>query len=134
MIRKKTSIQLLECISIRLAHWASEETLFKGITVDNLIRNLHNVINYSPLVTPMDIRWCPLVVNALKLNFDGSSIGNMGPSGIGGTIIDNSGSCLVTFSGPLSMGDALSAELKVFLCGVKLIHSKGLSSHKIEVE
>lgn len=102
--------------------------------MDNLITNLHNVINYSPLLTPMDIKWCPLVVNALKLNFDGSSIGNLGPSAIGGTIIDDSGSCLVAFLGPLGMGDALSAELKALLCGVKLIHSKGLSSHRIEVE
>lgn len=61
----------------------------------------------------------------LKLNFDGCSLGNLGPSGFGGLISDALGSCVVGFSGPLGSGDAVFVEIKALLFGLWLIHSKG---------
>lgn len=46
--KKRSVKQLLECISIRLAFWASKEPCFKGISVDNLTRDLTNIINSAP--------------------------------------------------------------------------------------
>lgn len=99
-----------------------------------MIRNLHIIIDSPPLTMQVAHWWKPPRENTLKLNFDGSSMGNPGPSGMGGTIFDSSGSCLVAYLGPLGVRDSMSAEIKALLYGLRLIHSKGLGSHKIEVE
>lgn len=132
--KRKTTNQLLECISIRLANWALEEPCFKGVKVDDIIRNSYIIIESSPLPMQVVHWWQLLGENTLKLNFDGSSLGNPGPLGMGGTIYDASGTCIVAFSGPLGYGDPLNAKIKALLYGLRLIHSKGMVSHNIKVE
>lgn len=68
------------------------------------------------------------------MNFDGSSQGNPSPSGFGGLISDSSGGCLIAFSGPLGHENAIFAELKAALFGLKLIHDKCLNHQTLCVE
>lgn len=96
--------------------------------------NLSIVIDSSPLVPQVVHCWHLLVGNILKLNFDGSSLGNLGQLGIGGSIYDASGTCIVAYLGPLGHGDSFSVDIKSLLFGLRLIHSKGVASHNIEVE
>lgn len=72
--------------------------------------------------------------NTLKFNFVGSSLGNSGPSGIGGSKYDALRTCIVAYSGPLGHGDSLFVEIKALLFGLTLLHFKGVASHNIEVE
>lgn len=57
--KRKISRHLIECISIRLAHWAMEEPSFKGITIDYLIRKLPIVIESAPHVQQVIQVWFP---------------------------------------------------------------------------
>lgn len=132
--KRKTTDQLLECIFIRLANWALEEPCFKEVKADDIIRNPHIIIVSSIITMQVVHRWKPPGENTLKLNFDGSSMENLGPSSMGGTIYDGSGSCMVAFLGPLGVRDSINKEIKALLYGLCLIHSKGLASHNIEVE
>lgn len=68
---------MIETISIRVAHWAFEEVLFKGTTFDTLIRDLLNIINSAPYVLQVTHRWIPPLGFDLKLNFDGCSLGSI---------------------------------------------------------
>lgn len=54
--------------------------------------------------------WVPPSRPAIKLNFDGCSLGNPNLAGFGGTVFNGSGSCLFVYSGPLGIGDAITAE------------------------
>lgn len=67
----------------------------------------------------------PPIGVALKLNFDGSSLGNPSPSRCGGLSSDASGDCVVAYSSPLGLGDAVQAEIKALLVGLRLFHSRG---------
>lgn len=102
--------------------------------MDYLIRDMHDIIKSCLHVPKADHVWFPTSGNGLKLTFDGSLYENLGQSGIGGSIYDSTGSCIMVFSSPLEDSDALLAELKVVLFGLRLIHFRGLSSHYIEVE
>lgn len=102
--------------------------------VDYLVRDLPNIMKSNPHTPQVAHCWLLPVGNVLKLNFEGNSYGNLGQSGMGGTIYDTSGSCIVVFSVPLGNGDALFAELKALLFGLRLIHSRGLSFQYIEVK
>lgn len=55
--------------------------------------------------------------NALKLNFDGSSMGNPGPMGMGGTFCDASNLYLLAYSGPLGIRDVIYVEAMSLLFG-----------------
>lgn len=99
-----------------------------------MIKNLPTVIDSSPHSPKVAQGWHPPVGNCLKLNFDGSSLGNPGPSRKGGIIFDASRSCKVAYSGPLGYGDSLYAEIKALLYGLRLIKPRVIGSHNIEVE
>lgn len=96
--KKRSAKQLIECISIRLAFWAFEEPFFKGISVDNLTRVVPNIINSAPTCHQVAHYWSLPMGNLVKLNFDGSSMGNPGLAGMGGTFFDASGYCLMAYS------------------------------------
>lgn len=102
--------------------------------MDSLLRHLLIVILSYPQAPQVVQFWSPPNGNLVKLNFDGCSIGNLGPSGMGGSLFASLGHHNIIFSGPLELGDLLTAELKALLFGLKLIHSKRLADHIIEVE
>lgn len=54
----------------------------------------------SSFSVPILPSWKPPQIGVLKLNFDGSALGNPGPSGIGGLIGDNLGASHLSFSSP----------------------------------
>lgn len=63
---------MIDIISIRLAHWASIEESFHGISFDNLIRDLSNIINSGPHYPVFHHSWSPPLGVAMKLNFEES--------------------------------------------------------------
>lgn len=105
-----------------MAFWVSKEPCFKGISVDSLLRELPIIINSAPSCFQVIHSWSLPTGNVLKLNFDGSLMGNLGPAGIGGTIFDASGSSLVVNLGPLGIRYSLYAESMALLFGLRIIH------------
>ncbi|XP_068649058.1 uncharacterized protein [Aristolochia californica] len=60
----------------------------------------------------------------LKLNFDGSSLGNPGISSFKGVISDHSSNQLFSYVGPLGISDSTSAELHGLLSGFRVFRDK----------
>jgi ribonuclease HI len=52
------------------------------------------------------------MINSLKWNVDGSSIGKLGPSGIGGVLRNHHGHLLGMFSVPVGILDSNIVELR----------------------
>lgn len=71
---------------------------------------------------------------AIKLNFDDCGLTNSGPSGISGIFRDAHGTCIQSFSGPLGVGDVITAETKALLHGLRLVLSMGLHHLSLEME
>ncbi|XP_042952286.1 uncharacterized protein LOC122289378 [Carya illinoinensis] len=61
------------------------------------------------------VKWLPPCSNWVKLNIDGSSLGNPGPAGAGGVIRDASGHMCAAFSVSLGQDSNNYAELKSLL-------------------
>ncbi|XP_035546201.1 ribonuclease H-like [Juglans regia] len=80
------------------------------------------------------ITWSKPLLGRVKLNTDGSCLGNPGMSGAGGVIRDMQGSVLLVFSMNLGYGDGTKAELRVLLEGIKRCKELNLSALDIEVD
>ncbi|KAH9319410.1 hypothetical protein KI387_021179, partial [Taxus chinensis] len=65
-------------------------------------------------------RWRTPPEGQWKLNFDGASRGNPGPSGAGCIIRDDRGLLIHAGSFPLQVGTSNSAEAQALLEGVKM--------------
>lgn len=104
---------MIDIISIRLAHWVSMEESFHGISIDNLIRDLPNIINSGPPY-PVSFHhsWSPPLGAAMKLNFDGCSLRNSGPSGCGGLLSYASGARVVAYQVPWGRGMRSKQKLR----------------------
>ncbi|KAG9449626.1 hypothetical protein H6P81_009591 [Aristolochia fimbriata] len=55
--------------------------------------------------------WIPPPAGTIKVNFDGSSLGNPGPAGYGGVFRKSEGEILMSFAGPIGIEDSTSAEV-----------------------
>ncbi|KAG9450247.1 hypothetical protein H6P81_010212 [Aristolochia fimbriata] len=55
--------------------------------------------------------WIPQPAGTIKVNFDGSSLGNPGPVGYGGEFQNLEGEILMSFAGPIGIEDSTSAEV-----------------------
>lgn len=118
---------MIEIISTKVAHWASEMDLFRVLTMDSLIRDLPIIITTAPHAPKSVSTWLPPLDLELKLNFNGSSLGNPRLAGIGGLVTNASGACITAYSRPIGFGDATLAETKALLVGLRLIHSMVIS-------
>ena len=74
--------------------------------------------------------WSPPIINNFKWNVDGSSIGKLGPSDIGGVLRNHHGHLLGIFSLPIGISDSNIAELRVVVKAIELSASNYLLHHK----
>ncbi|XP_077241786.1 uncharacterized protein LOC143882203 [Tasmannia lanceolata] len=63
-------------------------------------------------------RWEAPPEGYLKINFDGSSLGNPGPAGIGGLARNSAGVVSWAFAGPIGRSDSSEAEVKAAFQGI----------------
>ena len=68
----------------------------------------------------------------MKLNSDGSSLGNPGQASAGGVIRDNCGRLCMAYSVHLGIGSNNFAEMRSLLEGVRRCHQMGF--YKVEIE
>jgi len=74
--------------------------------------------------------WSPPMINSLKWNVDGSSLGKPGPSGIGGVLRNHHGHLLGMFSVPVGILDSNIAELRAIVKAIELSASNCLFHHQ----
>lgn len=130
---KERSLEaMLEVIHIRVIHWLKTLALFAEFSVDELQRKWKEIAELVPMRKASNVCWIPPPHDFVKLNFDGSSLGNPGPSGIGGVIRDEQGNLLAMYSGPVGVGDSLRAEILAALEGVQRI--KDMHINKLIIE
>lgn len=80
-----------------VASWVSVLPNFQGYYVDDISRCWKEVGFTYPILPRVCHTWKPYPLVTLKLNFDGSAIGNPGQSGIGGVFRDSAGVKLISF-------------------------------------
>ncbi|KAF5444598.1 hypothetical protein F2P56_033719 [Juglans regia] len=78
------------------------------------------------------IAWSKPAQGRVKLNTDGSSLGNPGESGAGGVIRDMHGRLLLAFAKNLGYGNSTYTELRALLEGVK--HCKNMNFSAVDIE
>ena len=74
----------MEKVKLLVVHWAFPMPQFKGISVNSIFQNWQEVASCHPHCPCIPSRWCPPPPGALKLNFDGSTLGNPGMAGAEG--------------------------------------------------
>lgn len=68
-------------------------------------------VEKSPQAIPPVVTWHPTRASLVVLNVDGSSLGNLGPSGLGGLLRNEDGVWLSGFTGNIGVSNNLHAEL-----------------------
>jgi hypothetical protein len=89
---------------------------------DATIRSFGSVHNHREARL---VSWKPPSGAAVKLNVDGSSLGNPGRSGFGGLIRDTNGNWLLGFSGSCGITTNINAELQAIFYGLEKAWSHG---------
>ncbi|XP_077249384.1 uncharacterized protein LOC143888881 [Tasmannia lanceolata] len=85
----------------------------------DMLRNWNRIISERPLRKSISPRWIAPPAGWFKLNFDGSSFGNPRPAGIGRVLRNELGDEIMSFSIPIGVSDANSAEARALLFGLK---------------
>ncbi|KAK9268800.1 hypothetical protein L1049_000564 [Liquidambar formosana] len=80
------------------------------------------------------IKWHPPPAGVLKLNIDGASKGNPGPSGGGSILRNDLGEVLFTTSNFYGYATNIVAECKAFLDGITTYRDMGLDPYKLIIE
>ncbi|KAF5454807.1 hypothetical protein F2P56_024444, partial [Juglans regia] len=95
-------------------------------------------LNVQAVITPnrrcKTITWNRPSAGWVKLNTDGSSLGNPGASGIGGIIRNNHGNLIHAFSSFIGIGSNNRAELLALLHGIQVCKSLSLNYVHIELD
>jgi hypothetical protein len=93
------------------------DTYWEDWKVSNLINTHHDatIRSFGSVHNHMEaclVSWKPPSGATVKLNVDGSSLGNPGCSGFGGLICDTNGNWLLGFSGSCGITTNINAELQ----------------------
>ncbi|KAG2684189.1 hypothetical protein I3760_10G065300 [Carya illinoinensis] len=100
----------------------------------DILRRLDIPVPPSPLEKVTMVKWIKPQQGWVKLNIDGSSLGNPGQSGVGGVIRDTRGHLCIAYSMALGQGSNNYVELKGLLEGVRRCCQYGFFQVYIEVD
>ncbi|XP_077223042.1 uncharacterized protein LOC143856662 [Tasmannia lanceolata] len=112
--------------------WARAMPMFKFISAFDLWAGWKVVCNSHVSVPRISQQWVKPPVGFSKLNFDGSSLGNPGPAGIGGVLRNSEGEVVKAFSGPLGVADSTEAELRAAYQGFLVLGRERLAHSLVE--
>ncbi|XP_020524394.1 uncharacterized protein LOC110007475 [Amborella trichopoda] len=115
---------------IKLSIWSSLSVTKEGWGVSkvDVMVNLSNLFSLGvKKCWPKGLRFVP-PLGCLKINFDGSSMGNPGPAGIGGVIHDCYGNIVLSFIGPIGLATSNFTEMSALLRGLKIFLKWNLGS------
>lgn len=106
---------------------------FKGLDLASFHRDWGTCISLSILRgSIMEVECEPLIVDMVKLNFDGSSKGNLGPAGFGCVVLDHKGSIIRVICGPLRDCNSVKMETPALLFGLRELKAMGIRDCCVE--
>lgn len=78
------------------------------------------------------LEWVPPCAGKLKINFDGASLGNLGPASYGCTLRDHDGVIKGVKGGPIGRIDVNQAKLIGLLESLRLLKSRSITKCMVE--
>ncbi|KAG9449628.1 hypothetical protein H6P81_009593 [Aristolochia fimbriata] len=120
--KERPVVQIIDkCIQC-IVTWAFNTNKMPKLPYTILVKHWDKVIKFSiPKIVAMVVSEPP-PSGWYALNFDGSSLGNPGPAGIGGTLSDSTGQHIMFYSGPAGIATCNEAESQALLTRLKLFN------------
>ncbi|GLT63476.1 hypothetical protein SLA2020_360390 [Shorea laevis] len=108
----------------------------KCTTFDKAQEFIRNNLNYAEAKPKniISVGWSPPPSGFVKLNSDGSALGNPGMAGAGGLLRDHFGRWIVGFSRNIGWTTSIAAELWAIRDGLEVAISKGFSKIIVETD
>ncbi|KAF5174899.1 reverse transcriptase [Thalictrum thalictroides] len=137
------------CIGLWFIWLSRNESCFKNVKIDptDCARRVSKMItNLSIIETKAHlgknirmkknilITWRPPMIGWVKLNCDGTSLGNPGAAGAGCVLRDNNGKILFAMACPIPNATCNKAEFLAAFYGLKVLASYRLSNIIVEVD
>ncbi|XP_042485259.1 uncharacterized protein LOC122065524 [Macadamia integrifolia] len=97
-------------------------------------RKLGIPIQCSPPQSILEVFWCRPEVNWIKLNFDGSSRGNLGHAGVGGIFRDRRGGVLDSYKIFMGVSKVFEAEIEGLMVGLMRAWELGITCLWVETD
>ena len=119
-------VQILSNALTKVRHWNSSD--------DHVLRNMEVQILLKKQKKIQVLRWLKPGLGRLKLNLDGSSLGNPGPAGGGGVLRDSSGNFIFGFSKFFGSCSNNEAELRAVVEGITICKQLGHVGIDIECD
>lgn len=114
----KPSSEVIDSTIRDVGNWLFASNMFQGLSLmDWLTCTSLNSLKKKIIINC----WSSPPLGSLKLNFDGSSMGNPGLSGFGCVIWDSKGEVVRIVAGPIGFADSTKAEVMNLLMGLKEI-------------
>ncbi|KAF7824839.1 ribonuclease H [Senna tora] len=109
-IKKQQRLKL----SLHLFGWTNSAVLLDHMA---FVTHTENILPPKPVRL---VRWEAPTLGTVKINVDGSSLGNPGKAGIGGLIRDSDGEWIIGFTASIGFNKILYAELLAIKYGLEL--------------
>ena len=131
--RSRSCNEVIDSIIQEVGSWLLVSKEFLGLSLVDFIRDWVSCISsYSFKVCESEAEWQHPPFGLLKLNFDGSSLGNPGPGGFGCVIRDHNGLVLRYVAGPLGSCNSTKAEVMGLHMGLRELKSLGIGRVVVE--
>lgn len=126
--------EVIETIIRDEGSWLHVTAEFKGLFLLDFLRDWVISISYSPPTNQIrkDGSWKPLPHGTLKLNFDGASKGNSGPTNYKCAVRNHEGILIKDLCGPLAQCDSTMEKTQSLLKGLKELKNMGMMGCFIE--
>ncbi|XP_077252938.1 uncharacterized protein LOC143892304 [Tasmannia lanceolata] len=128
---KSSYFLFIKVIALSIS-WARALPLFQFVSAFDLWEGWGVVCNSKETINVTSQVWRSPPVGLVKLNFDGSSLGNPGPAGIGGILRDCTGAVIKAFSDPIGIADSSEAEVRAVHQGILSMERNRLGSCIVE--
>ncbi|XP_077228528.1 uncharacterized protein LOC143861493 [Tasmannia lanceolata] len=112
--------------------WVKILSCFHFVSAYELWHGWKEICNGSSSDPKVVQVWKPPAQGILRLNFDGSSMGNPRPLGIGGLLRDEDGVVLWAFRGPIGVAEASEAEFHAAHQDIKMLQNVDLNKVVVE--
>lgn len=106
---------------------------FQDLSLNSFMMDWVTYISYPPHKENVKVKWWdPQIEGRVKLNFDGSSIGDSGPAGFGCVVRDFHAKMLFSMCGLLGICGSTQEKLVNLLKGFRMLKQRGLLNCMIE--
>lgn len=129
----KPLMEVIDSIIREVGSWLFVTKTFQGLSLADFVRDWKTSISVNAPQQSISFGWwSPPPPGVLKLNFDGSSLGNPGPSGFGCVIRDSMGEIVRVVAGSIGTADSTKVELMGLLMGLREVRNLQLHVPLIE--